>query len=240
MKHRFIPNKITKIIALALALCLFVGVIAYFTDRVTEDANITTVTLGITPEPDPGADPDDPGKDPEDYKDPTPDNPDDDLTNWWAYLNSRAKVNYNPGDKMDLSFILKNSGSMAVETRETFIITSTVPMTNGNPEFRLYTAVSQNADTGEWTGTATTGVTMTRISDTQYKFVVANSTIAKGASSEKSYYIVFAGSAGNNFQGATCKVDYLAEAMQEGGDWTVAATGTVSMGGSSYPAVPAA
>ena len=240
MKLRFNPNKITRLLALALALCLTIGVLAYFTDRVTGDANITTVSVDITPEPDPGADPDDPTKDPEDYEDPTPDDPDDDLTNWWAYLNSRAKVNYNPGDKMDLSFILKNSGTIALETRETFIITSTEPMTNGAPEFRLYTAVSQNSETGEWTGTAATGVTMTKISDTQYKFVVSTSKIAEGASSNKSYYVVFAGSADNDFQGATCTVDYVAEAMQEGGDWVVAATATVSMGGASYKVVPAA
>ena len=242
MTKKFAINKLTMILVVALAVCVLVGALAYFTDIVQQDASITTLdhAVDIEPEPDPSVDPDDPTKpDPEDYEDPTPNDPTDDLTNWWAYLNSKAMVNYNPGDKMTLDFILENTGALDVKVRETFVITSSVPMTDGAPEFRLYTAVGKNAF-GSWMGTAEVGVTMTKISDTQYKYTIAESSLAAGANTAKDYYIVFAGSADNDFQAAVCTVDYLAEAMQADGDWVTAATGSVQLGGANYAAVPAA
>jgi len=251
MTRRFSMNKATAILAVFLVLCLMIGSLAFFTDRISTTANMSTVdnALDIIPEKDPTVDPDDPTNpnkpggnvDPDDYEDPTPNDPDDDLTNWWAYLNSKAMKNFNPGDKMTLNFKMSNKGNLGVDMRETFVITSNVDMTANDPEFCLFTDVSQNADTKEWTGTQVAG-TMTKISNKEYKFVIAESNIAAGASADKDYYVVFAGESGNKFQGATCTVDYLAEAMQEDGNWATAATATLTLGGSNtvYDVVPAA
>lgn len=240
--------------ALALIICL-VGTMAYFTDRIESKATITTTSDGviITPTPDPNVEPDDPDKPP--FVDPTPSDPDDDLTNWWAYLNSKANVNFNPGDKMTLNYKLVNESTMAVDIRETFIITSSVPMTEGAPEFALYTACG-NGKYGGFEGTALAApagatVTTEKLSATQYKYVVKYYTLSGKTETVGSnpvelgrqYYVVFAGGSSNDFQGAKCSVDYVVEAKQHsaGGeaDWVVAATGTLNLGNVNLPVVPA-
>lgn len=246
-----IASKANKTLLLILALSLLVGSFAYFTDRVSTDASISTVSNGvdITPLPDPSVDPDDPTKpDPEDYEDPTPDNPDDDLTNWWAYLNSRAKVNFNPGDKMTLNYILKNSGTLAVDVRETFIVTSSKPLSEP-PEFRLFTSFTNDL-AGANFGDAVV-VSEERLDSQHYKYVVAPHVLSSDEETiggapiqeEKDYYLVFDALSSNNFQGATCTIDYVVEAKQHtdsAEDWITAATGTLTLNGFDLNVVPSA
>lgn len=242
------------ITAIALLICM-IGTIAYFTDRIDTKATITTTAEGVSiiPTPEPSVDPDDPTNpnkpggavDPEDYVDPTPTNPDDDLNNWWGYLNSKALVNFNPGDKMTLSYILVNDGDLAVDIRETFIVTSSKPMTDGAPEFELFTSVGAG-DYGGYKGasrTAPAGATISveKLSSTQYKYVVQYYTLSSETETVGSnpvqmgreYYIVFNGNASNTFQGKTCTVEYVVEAKQHsaGGaaDWAVAASGSLNL-----------
>lgn len=251
MKMKNTISKLNALLALTLILVLLVGSLAYFTDRVTGDATATTMdktSLDIVPEPDPDADPDDPTKKPEDYVDPTPDNPDDDLTNWWLYLNTRAKVNFNPGDKMDLSYILVNKGKLAVDVRETFIITTSLPLT-ATQEFALFSTF-QTDSAGANTGLTSAG-TMTKIDDTHYKytppqFTLSSDTETIGSAPKQfkcNYYLIFNALSGNTFQGAKCTIDYTVEAKQhtEGNlpaDWVTAATATMTLGGQTTAVVP--
>lgn len=245
-----IKKKITLFLSLICVLALAVGSLAYFTDRVSTQATVSTISNGvdITPTPDPSVEPDDPTKpDPDDYEDPTPNNPDDDLTNWWAYLNSRAKVNFNPGDKMTLNYILKNSGSLAVDVRETFIVKSSKPLSS-TPEFRLFTSYTKDS-AGANIGNEVV-VTEERLDDTHYKYFVAphilsssEETIAGApVQEEKDYYLVFNALSSNEFQGANVTIDYVVEAKQHSDsaeDWVTAATGSLTFDGYNINVVPA-
>jgi len=250
MMRKF-TSKANCYLALALALVLLVGTLAFFSDRVTADATVSTIAhaVDIEPDPDPTVEPDDPTKpDPEDYEDPTPNDPDDDLSNWWVYLNSRAMANYNPGDKMTLNYILSNKGTLAVDIRETFVITSGRAMNASDPEFALYKSFTQDANGCNF-GTNAVPVTQ-KISNSQYKYVITGTTLsgsketvpsATAKSTPKSYYVVFDADANNTFQGVTCTVDYVVEAKQHGSDeWTTIKTESLTLNGHTINAVPAA
>lgn len=246
---RKIKSKLSLCLALLLVVSCVAGSLAYFSDRVTAQAQVSTMddAISITPEEDPTIDPDDPDKDPSDpddpYVDPTPDIPDDDLANWWAYLNSIAINNFNPGDKMSLGYKLVNDGKLDVKIRETFVITSSEEMTfnsNGMGEqFALCTGTAAFQYGGVEASTFT-GMTFTKLSDTQYKVTIDGSELAQGASASKAYFLVFAPTADNDFQGATCEINYLVEAMQADGDWATVVTSSLVMNGHSVEAVPAA
>jgi len=238
---RNFKNKLSLFLAVLLVFTCVVGSLAYFTDRITANASLETMEnpIDIKPEIDPDVDPDDPTKDPEDYVDPTPNDPTDDLSNWWAYVNSVAMVNYNPGDVMQLNYKLTNAGQMDVKIRETFIITSSVPMTDGAEEFKLctgYTTVS----TGGYAANATAGMTFTKLSNNQYKVTVAESALSANGSVDKDYYMVFATTATNAFQGATVTITYVVEAMQADGDWATVVTSTMTFDGQELEVVPEA
>lgn len=252
---RKFKNKLSLVLALALVFTLMVGTLAFFTDRVTERATVSTLGDGaINVDPDPIVDPDDPDTPP--FVDPTPDDPSDDITNLWAHLNSGAIANFNPGDKMDLSFVLKNKGKLAVDVRETFVLTSSVQLSE-TPEFRLFSAISQDADTKAYSGTTVVAVEE-KVEDGkyQYKYTIVPSVLSSSTETidaaptqlDRDYYVVFSTAAGNAFQGATCSVDYLLEVKQhsaDAADWTVAASGQIATLGPNgkpveVPAVPAA
>jgi len=229
------------VLAAFLIVTCFVGSVAYFTDQASVDAELSTMknAIGIVPEPDPDAVPDDPNKDPEDYKDPSPEDPTDDLTNWWLYLNSVAKVNYNPGDKMDLSYILTNTGKLDVKIRETFVIQSTVPLTEGAEEFKLCTSYAP-APAGGVEAAQTEGMTFETLSDTKYKVTIDGSELAVSESAGKNYYLVFAPLSGNEFQGVNCTISYVVEAIQANGDWHTVVTGELVLNDHAFDVVPAA
>ena len=224
--------KLSGMLALAMAVVLLVGSLAYFTDRITTKATISTIGADIT------TDPDDPT-----YK--------DDLTAKWLAFNAAPKANFNPGDKVDLSYKLANTGELAVDVRETFVITSSKAMKDGAPQFRLFSTVSQD-DAGANVGDNVV-VTEKKIDATHYMYTItayslngSDETVTgvTATSMDKAYYLVFDKTADNTFQGATCTIDYLVEAKQhsDGGnaDWVTAATGSLNLGGQTVSAVPAA
>lgn len=260
MMRKHSISRLNGLLALALVAAFAVGTLAYFTDRVTTSATVTTVVDGvnITPQPDPDVVPDDPtNPDPGGFTDPTPDDPTDDLTNWWAYINPTAQVNFNPGDKLVLGYNLANSGTLAVDVRETFVITSSKPL-SATPEFRLFTSFNK-ATNGCNTGVDVV-VKEERIVENgatncyQYKYTIApytlsgsNETVgANPTFANKDYYLVFDKLSGNAFQGATCEVQYVVEAKQhtnnvdQDADWIVAATATMQLGGKTVNVVPKA
>lgn len=227
-------KKTTGLLAGALAVSAMAGTFAFFTDYVSEQATIKTYDeTGVDIETDPN--------------DPNPDYRDD-LTAKWTGVNADVLANFNPGDKVDLSYTLANVGELAVDVRETFIVTSSVDMKE-TPEFRLFNAAEADANG------ANTGVGIVakeeRLSPKQYKYTVApysmsSETIAiDGAPSsiEKTYQLVYDKISGNNTQAADCTIDYVIEVKQhtKGGeaDWVVAATGTLDLAGQSLNVVPA-
>ena len=230
---------------------ILAGTLSYFTDRETTDATIKTSgsdkpAVEIITSPDTSVLPDDPSLPP--FEDPTPDDPSDDLTNWWEYLNTKATANFNPGDKMTLTFDMVNSGEMALDVRETFIVSSTEPFSSA-PEFRLFTSYEQDGN-GSHIGEEVV-VQEERIDDTHYKYTIApyilnseTEAVDGQADTElnRKYYLVFDGTAGNDFQGAVCTVDYVAEAKQHSldgnNDWIEAATAQLTVGGQALNVVP--
>ena len=251
-------KQLTIILVFALILTCAVGSLAYFTDRVQAKASVTTMDAGIVIDPDPNPEhviPDDPSKPPYE-EDPDDDDITDDITDLWVYLNSKALANYNPGDRMDLSYILKNEGKLAIDVRETFIITSSVAMTDSNLQFELFSAI-KNGTYGGYQGdglTAPAGATVKveKLSTQKYKYTISSYTLSGSGTGEtisgkakemkRNYYVVFDEDAGNAFQGASCTIDYVVEVKQhsEGAnDWATAATGTLTVGGQNLPVVPA-
>lgn len=229
--------KITGLLALVLVSVMLVGSLAFLTDRISGDASFSTIKGGVIITPDP--DPDDPTPDP------------DKLSTKWANVNAEALANFNPGDKLDLSYTLANIGELAVDVRETFVITSSEPMKDGAPQFRLFSTFSED-DAGANVG-GNVVVKEDKIDATHYKYTITSYSLNGSAETvtgvtatymDKAYYLVFDKTADNGFQGATCTVDYLVEAKQhsDGGDadWTTAATGSLTLGGQTVKAVPAA
>lgn len=228
--------KITGLLALVMVFVLLVGSLAFFTDRATKNASFSTTTVSITPDPD------------EDPKD--PEHPENKLTDKWAAINATALAIFNPGDKVDLSYKLANTGELAVDVRETFVITSSKAMKDGAPQFRLFSSVTPDAagaNDGE-----NVVVTENKIDATHYMYTItayslngSDETVSgvTATSVDKEYYLVFDKTADNSFQGATCTIDYLVEAKQHSDgadDWTTAATGSLTLGGQTVKAVPAA
>lgn len=243
---------LTYAVAGMASVSLLAGTLSYFTDREATNASSRTSgwdrqAVDITPTADPSILPDDPGKSP--FEDPTPNDPSDNLTNWWSYLNATAIANYNPGDMMTLSFNMVNSGELAVDVRETFIVTSTKPLSQA-PEFRLFSSYYEDAN-GAHFGEEVI-VKEERIDATHYKYTIAPYTLSSrdeviqghtATQLDRDYYLVFDGKASNAFQGAKCTVDYVAEAKQHSldgnNDWVKAATAKLTVGGQNMDVVPA-
>lgn len=227
--------------------------LSYFTDRIETHATVKTSgfdkgAVNIQPTPNPSIEPDNPELPP--FEDPTPDDPTDDLGNWWAWLNSRALGNFNPGDKLTLSFDMVNAGELATDIRETFVITSSEPLSEA-PEFRLFSQISEDKN-GSNRGEEVV-LEEQRIDDTHYIYTIAPYTLSSpdqvlpehpGMVAQKEYYLVFDGKAANAFQGAQCTVDYVAEAKQHANgnvnDWSTIAEEQLIIGGQTLNVVPSA
>ena len=223
---------------MALLVCI-AAAFAYFTDREEATATVSAGTdkaVDVTTDP---TDPTDPGSTPE-YE--------NNLSLKWATENAEALANYNPGDKIDLSFTLKNTGIEPVDVRETFFITSGKALTESSPEFRLFKDAIQDA-AGAWDGV---DVINTELIDSHtIKYTIAPYALSSETETvgnypvevDKSYHLIFNKAALNLFQGTTCKVEYLMEVKQHfndgpAGGWTTVETATIEFGGQTINVVP--
>lgn len=239
------------LVAVAVILIL-IGTFSFFTDRLSSNATITTVggdgqpAVDIVTKPDITVTPDDPTLPP--FEDPTPDNTLDDLENWWKYVNSKTLSTFAPGDKITLNFNMTNEGALAVDVRETFILTSSKPLSQ-TPEFRLFTSVTED-NNGAFTGEEVL-LKEEKIDDTHYKYTITPYTISSAdevidgndaTEVKKEYYLVFNKNTANEFQASSCQIDYIAEAKQhsKGGetDWIIASTAQITAGGQNLNVVP--
>lgn len=228
-KSSILSNK--KIILPGIAVLLALGAsFAYFSDRVETRATVTTGEnpLDITIDPGSGTE--------------------DDLSQKWADANAEALANYNPGDKVDLGFELKNTGSKAVDVRETFFITSSEALDQTSPEYRLFLDAIQDA-AGAWEGSDVVAVEQIDTNTIKYSvapYVLSSETEAidnNPIEVSNQYKLVFDKDSENVFQGSTCTVELLIEAKQHtedgpDGGWTTLETAEIEIGGQTVNAVP--
>ena len=231
-----------KIIGLTAAVCaalMAVFSLAYFTDIVgnTDDPmHIGIAEKNIEIVPTDPTDPD-PGHTPEE-------DPGDEIEYIWNNNNPETlnKV-VEPGDHATLDYNIENGGPGAMDVRETFVLHSSVPMSDwaqyeaavtangGNdpvdkyaPEYWLFQAATADANGafGYYGSTKIDGVKVTKIDDQTYKFEVPafilNGTSEKVTggvdSKELKYELIFDKYARNDFQASNVKVDYLVEVKQ--------------------------
>jgi len=244
-------RRIALLLACLATIMAFSMVFAFFSDRETGAASMKTVENAVdiditkpdvTPEPDPN-DPTDP-KPPKDYEDPTPEDDTDDLSNWWNALNATAIANFNPGDKLCLDAKITNGGTLAIDYRQTIVVTSSVAMNRSAPEFRLFSDCIRESY-GALTGK--TVIVSEKISDDGKKIVytIAPATLGVKESITPNFDLVFDKFSDNDFQAAKVTIDYLIEARQanEAGadkDWATVATANLSVGGENLSVVPKA
>lgn len=231
-----------KIIGLTAAVCaalMAVFSFAYFTDIVGNtdepfDIAIAEKNLEIVPtdpiNPDPGHTPEE--------------DPGDEIEYIWNNNNPETlKDVVEPGDHATLDYNIENGGPGAMDVRETFVLHSSVPMSdyeqyeaavkaNGGadpankyaPEYWLFKAATADANGafGYYGSTQIDGVIITKIDDQTYKFevpaFVLNGTSEKVTggvdNKELKYQLVFDKYARNDFQASNVKVDYLVEVKQ--------------------------
>lgn len=212
--------KSKKMLIPGVVLLLALGAaFAYFTDRVETHATVSTgenpVDITINPEQS-GT-----------------------LSEQWAAKNAEALANFNPGDKLDLGFDLKNTGSTPVDVRESFLLTSSKELTQSSPEYRLFLDAVQDA-AGAWAGTDVVSVEQIDAHTIKYSiapYVISSESEAIGNNPvevAKTYNLVFDKAAQNAFQGTTCTVDFLLEAKQHtedgpNGGWDLVESATVEI-----------
>lgn len=230
-KHK---KSIALVLAIVSVLTLAAGSLAYFTDRVNVDAAFKTAAVSdvikVTTKDD-GSDPDvDPGTD---------------LSAKWEEDNPAEII--RPGDMVDLSYKLTNIGTCDIDVRETFILTSEVPIFEDgfeDPAWRLFTSYTEDLY-GAHIGGAV--VEVEHLNEYQIKYTIAPFTLEKDASRNLQYYTILDRYATNAFQDCTCTVEYLVElrqhadglAVDEG--WDAICTAEITFGGTDdYAAVPEA
>ena len=220
-------TKLAWFFAIAGVIVLLIGVLSYFTDRVQTKASITTAgtseIIKVTPDgteegsTDPGAT----------------------LENLWNKNNPNKII--EPGDDVNLSYNLSNTGSADIDVKETVILTSSQSLTQADPEYRLFLDATADEYGAKVGGTV---VSSEVISEHQVKYELAPFKLAKGKSQKLDYIMVFNKYASNNFQKSQCTIDYLVEMRQhseilspeEG--WQEIQTATITFGGNSnYKAV---
>lgn len=223
-------NKSACLLAIAGVFVLLMGVFSYFTDREQAKASISTADaseiIKVTPDgtEDGSAD------------------PGSSLEDLWNANNPNKVI--KPGDDVDLSYELSNLGRSDIDVKETIILTSSQSLTQVDPEYRLFLDAQADQYGAMVGGTV---VSSEVISEYQIKYELAPFKLAKGASKNMDYIMVFNKYAANAFQNSTCTIDYLVEMRQhseilaadEG--WQEIQTATITFGGmNNYKAVPEA
>lgn len=189
-------KRITKILAAGMALCLMVGTFAFFTDRVQAKAEAKAGTLELA----------------------------------LSQVTLSKSTGLKPGTGCKVDFTLSNLGNKSADVKEVLILRSPKAMNTTTPEFDLYMAsdVTLDAD-GKATIKANATPVATRVVAQDSKSItytidefILNGTgagaetegTAVGISKASSYVLVFSSTAGNDFQGITVTLDYLAQAKQ--------------------------
>lgn len=175
-------------------------------------------------------------------------------------ITASKTADFKPGEGIELSYTLSNSGSKSADVLETLVIASNMEMTEGaNPaEFEIYNAsdvtlvdgVATIATDAEPIPVRTMSADKKQITYAIPQFVLNgvgnNAEIEDGVtntSKSGSYVLVFSASAGNNVSGAELTLYYEAQAKQHrntnNDTWSLIKSETVSFAGNdSHAAVP--
>lgn len=185
------PKKILALVlAIATVAALAVGTFAFFTDRVQAKAEAKAGTLELA----------------------------------LSQVTLSKSTGLKPGTGCKVDFTLSNLGNKSADVKEVLILRSPKAMNTTTPEFDLYLASDVTLD-AEGKATVKTGATpvAVRAVATDGKSItytidefILNGTgaTAVGISKASSYVLVFNSTAGNDFQGITVTLDYLAQAKQ--------------------------
>lgn len=149
-----------------------------------------------------------------------------DLTEMKDFSDGETTV-LNPGDSVDASMILSNTGSKSIDVRTTIKLTSSVPMTDadGQCEYELYnTEDALVSDQGFIIDPEATPIGERVVSEDglTITYTIPEYTLdgsvetgdGEGNSHTYDYVLVFRGDSKNSFQESTVTVDVLAEAKQ--------------------------
>lgn len=219
------PKKILALVlAIATVAALAVGTFAFFTDRVQAKAEAKAGTLELA----------------------------------LSQVTLSKGTGLKPGTGCKVDFTLSNLGNKSADVKEVLVLRSPKVMNTTTPEFDLYMAsdVTLDAD-GKATIKANATPVATRVVAQDSKSItytidefILNGTgagaetegTAIGISKASSYVLVFSSTAGNDFQGITVTLDYLAQAKQHrntnAATWADVANESISFAGGNVNAVP--
>lgn len=211
-------KRLATMFTVAAAFMCIIVTVALFTDREQSRAEYTAGTLDIV------------------------------LTQEWTADNATAAKNYTPGDKLVLDYSLENKGNLDAKVRETFVVTTSKPVTN---EFEIYksTDVVEDATTGLWVASSTASPIQVRKSEsygtgTKITYEIPEFVLDAAGKETFNLVLLFNKDAENTIKGTEVKVEYIAQALQDrntGEDtWKDAKviSETIKIGGTDKSVVP--
>lgn len=215
------PKKIMALVlAIATVAALAVGTFAFFTDRVQAKAEAKAGTLELA----------------------------------LSQVTLSKSTGLKPGTGCKVDFTLSNLGNKSADVKEVLILRSPKAMNTTTPEFDLYMAsdVTLDADGKATIKANATPVAVRDVADnglsityTIPEFILNGTGNGKeeesgavGTSKASSYVLVFNSTAGNDFQGISVTLDYLAQAKQHrntnAATWETLMTGTIVDANSAF------
>lgn len=218
------PKKILALVlAMATVAALAVGTFAFFTDRVQAKATAKAGTLELA------------------------------LSN----VELSKATGLKPGTGCKVDFTLSNKGNKSADVKEVLVLRSPTAMTAGAEEFDLYLAsdVTLAADGKATINANASPVAVRKVADnglsityTIPEFILNGTGDGKeeesgavGTAKTSSYVLVFQPTAGNDFQGISVTLDYLAQAKQHrntnADTWTTITKESISFAGGNVDAV---
>ena len=218
------PKKfLALVLAMATVAALAVGTFAFFTDRVQANATAKAGTLELA------------------------------LSN----VELSKATGLKPGTGCKVDFTLSNKGNKSADVKEVLVLRSPTAMTAGAEEFDLYLAsdVTLTADGKATIKDNASPVAVRKVSTdrksityTIPEFILNGTGDGKeeesgavGIAKTSSYVLVFQPTAGNDFQGISVTLDYLAQAKQHrntnADTWTTITKESISFAGGNVDAV---
>lgn len=172
-------------------------------------------------------------------------NPEKALSNQFKHANKNKFHNLTPGNKLDFSYEITNTGSQALDVRETYYILTFIPQSASNLDFAMFGSVSlSTVYPGAYVGeSALSAHKLDRVgrlySFTSEPYTLSGSDeIIDGAPSSKrsERYMVYSCFAGNLTQGERVAViTTLGFKNHSDDDWEPSITDTVLLGGLTNP-----
>lgn len=168
--------------------------------------------------------------------------PEQALSNQFKYANENKFSKLAPGDKLDFSYEITNTGTEAIDIRETYYILSFRPQTSPTLEFAMFGSVIPANSEGSYTGTAALTPHNLDGDGRLYSFtsepytLSGSNEIIDGAASVKrsERYMVYNRFAGNRTQGETIViVTTLGYKDHSDDEWQPSITETVIVGGAT-------